>query len=76
MAKCLVARESSIQKLKCCKHRNTARLLVHVGCYNECNFIPWRGLPKDGFSLEVSELIPDFIDTGLDSYRESIERFF
>ena len=65
VANCLIDMEKTIQTIHDCSLRNASRLVAHFECYVKCGFVPYRGMPGDGWNLGVMELIPDFIDVGI-----------
>lgn len=68
VAKCLAQAEEKHTKIANCNERNARRLEKHVECYYRCRFYlidrnHILGLPKGGWSLGITDLIPDFIES-------------
>ncbi len=68
VAKCLAQAEEKHTKIANCNERNARRLEKHVECYYKCGFYlidrnHILGLPKGGWSLGITDLIPDFIES-------------
>jgi hypothetical protein len=57
VAKCLVAAEAGSRSIPWCSVRATVRLAAHVGCYAECGFIPYKGLPPGGADVGYNDLL-------------------
>lgn len=69
VANCLAEDEKDNGQYMCCNKRNAMRLVSHVDCYQKCGFIMdlitkdnW-GVPNGGWSLGLTSLIPDVIDS-------------
>ena len=68
VADCLVKEEAKTIIFLSCSARNGERIDNHFWCYFSCGFIPYRGLPEGADDVGWNDLLPDYLDSFLETY--------